>query len=133
MKFTKRHNPFPIIGPYAGIYAHGVEVMPTNHTLYVSGQVGQDQHGEIAQGFEAQTRQALKNVFHVLKQANMVRNDIVKMNFYLTNPEDMNDLVKIRKELLDGVSPAITTLFIDRLVHPDWLIEVEVVAAKSPQ
>jgi enamine deaminase RidA (YjgF/YER057c/UK114 family) len=42
--------------------------------------------------------------------------------------EDMDALVEVRKEVLDGVRPAITTVFVAGLVSPDWLVEVEVVA-----
>ena len=45
------------------------------------------------------------------------------------NAEDRPFTVEVRKELLDGVRPAITTLFVKGLVSPDWLIEVEAVAA----
>ena len=50
------------------------------------------------------------------------------MSFYLVRREDMGALVEVRKELLDGVRPAITTLFVAGLVSPDWLVEVDVVA-----
>ena len=128
MKVSTRHNPFPIIGPYAGIYAHGVETQIQVRTLYISGQVGQDNDGKIGEGFKAQCRQALKNVEAVLKKANMTLTDIVKMSFYLTRPEDMNELLQVRKEILDGVRPAITTLFVSGLVSPEWLVEIEVIA-----
>ena len=52
----------------------------------------------------------------------------VKMSFFLTRREDMATLVEVRKEMLDGVRPAITTVFVAGLVSPDWLVEVEVVA-----
>jgi enamine deaminase RidA (YjgF/YER057c/UK114 family) len=58
----------------------------------------------------------------------MKRTDIVKMSFYLVRREDMNELVEVRKKLLDGVDPAITTVFVAGLVSPQWLVEVEVVA-----
>ena len=46
--------------------------------------------------------------------------------------EDMDALVEVRKEFLDGVRPAITTVFVAGLVSPDWLVEVEVVACAEP-
>ena len=54
--------------------------------------------------------------------------DIVKMSFYLVRREDMDTLVAVRKEMLDGVRPAITTIFVAGLVSPEWLVEVDVVA-----
>ena len=44
----------------------------------------------------------------------------------------MGELVKVRKDLLDGVRPAITTIFVAGLVSPDWLVEVEATACAAP-
>lgn len=123
-----RHDPFPVCEQYRGIYAHGVETRPGMKTLYVSGQVGQTPEGHLPSDFRGQCRQALLNVSAVLEAANMTFVDIVKMSFFLVRREDMDALVEVRKELLDGVRPAITTVFVAGLVSPDWLVEVEVVA-----
>ena len=61
-------------------------------------------------------RQALLNVSAVLASASMTFADIVKMSFFLVRREDMEALVEVRKELLDGVRPAITTVFVAGLV-----------------
>ena len=114
--------------PYHGIYAHGVETRAGARVLHISGQVGVGDEGHLPADFEGQCRQAILNVEDVLKAANMTLNDIVKMSFFLTRPEDMEALVGVRQEMLNGVRPAITTLFVAGLVHPDWLVEVEVVA-----
>lgn len=131
MPLSTRHDPFPVGAPYHGIYAHGVETPPDARILHVSGQVGVSPEGHLASDFYGQCKQALRNVEAVLKAAHMTFADIVKMNFYLTRREDMDTLVEVRKELLDGVRPAITTLFVSGLVAPEWLVEVEVVAAAA--
>ena len=127
----QRHDPFPVADPYHGIYAHGVEVSPNSPTLYISGQVGVAPDGSLEPTFEGQCRQAFKNVFAVLDAANMSAQDIVKMSFFLTSQNDMDKLVDIRKDLVDGVRPAVTTLFVSGLVSPDWFVEIEAVAAKK--
>lgn len=96
--------------------------------LHVSGQVGQTPEGQVPPDFHGQCRLALANVSAVLSAANMTLMDIVKMSFFLVRREDMAALVEVRKELLDGVRPAITTVFVAGLVSPDWLVEVDVVA-----
>jgi len=45
--------------------------------------------------------------------------------------DDMPALLAVRKELLDGVRPAITTVVVAGLVSPRWLVEVEAVACAS--
>jgi 2-iminobutanoate/2-iminopropanoate deaminase len=128
MPVSIRHDPFPVDPPYHGIYAHGVETRAGARTLHVSGQVGQTPEGHLSPDFRDQCRQALLNVSAVLNAADMTLTDIVKMSFFLVRREDMAALVEVRKELLDGVRPAITTVFVAGLVSPDWLVEVEVVA-----
>ena len=123
-----RHDPFPVGGPYHGIYAHGVETRAGARTLHVSGQVGVAADGSVSADFSEQCRQAISHVEAVLREANMVLSDIVKMSFFLTRRQDMDALLEVRKALLDGVRPAITTLFVAGLVSPDWLVEVEVTA-----
>ena len=129
MSVSKRHDPFPVQPPYHGIYAHGVETRAGSRILHISGQVGVSPDGQLADGFDGQCRQAIANLEAVLKSADMTLNDIVKMSFFLVRREDMAGLVEVRKELLDGVRPAITTVFVAGLVSPDWLVEVEAIAA----
>ena len=128
MSISVRHDPFPVRAPYHGIYAHGVETRAGARVLHVSGQVGQPPEGDLPPDFRGQCRQAILNVSSVLSAANMTLRDIVKMSFYLVRREDMEALVDVRKEFLEGVRPAVTTLFVAGLVSPDWLVEIEVVA-----
>ena len=123
-----RHDPFPVAEPYHGIYAHGVETPAAMRTLRVSGQVGVASNGELDTCFEGQCRQAIHNLESVLHAADMTLSDIVKMSFFLVRREDMDGLVSVRKDMLDGVRPAITTVYVAGLVSPDWLVEVEATA-----
>lgn len=127
-----RHDPFPVAEPYHGIYAYSVEASGNSSTLYVSGQVGVSPDGSLDTGFSGQCRQAFENLFAILRTAGMSPRDLVKMSFFLTRPGDMDELVEIRRELIDGVRPAVTTLFVKGLVSPDWLIEIEAIAVKTP-
>ncbi|MBX2822689.1 MAG: RidA family protein [Rhodothermaceae bacterium] len=128
MSISFRHDPYPVQDPYHGIYAHGVETKAGARVLHISGQVGLSPEGVLPEDFKGQCRQAIMNLESVLKAANMEFTDIVKMSFFLVRREDMGELVDVRKEFLDGVRPAITTVFVAGLVSPDWLVEVEAVA-----
>lgn len=128
MPVSTRHDPFPVRDPYHGIYAHGVETRAGARILHVSGQVGESPEGGLPADFEGQCRQALSNLESVLHAAKMTLRDIVKMTFYLVRREDMGALVAVRKDVLEGVRPAVTTLFVSGLVSPAWLVEIEAVA-----
>lgn len=123
-----RHDPFEVQAPYQGIYSHGVSSSFPHRSLHLSGQYGIQSNGELAQGFSAQCRQAILNLEIVLRDASMNLDNLVKMNFYLTNRQYMAELVSVRLELLDGVRPAITTVIVAGLTSPDWLVEVDAYA-----
>lgn len=126
---ARRIDPFPVQSPYDGIYAHAVETPAGHRTVHISGQIGLDRDGNLADGFEAQCNQALDHIEAILEDAGMRTSDLVKMSFFLVRREDMDGLVEVRKQRLDGVRPAVTTLFVAGLVHPDWLVEIEAVAS----
>ncbi len=131
MNTSTRHDPYPVRKPFHGIYAHGVETRAGARILHVSGQVGATPKGDLPTDFQGQCRQAITNLQSVLQEANMELDDIVKLSFLLVRREDMDDLVEVRKEMLYGVRPAITTFFVAGLVSPDWLVEVEAVACAA--
>ena len=125
----KRHNPFPVLSNYGAIYAHGVEVPAAARTLHVSGQVGVDGDGRTVEGgFDAQCRQAIANLERVLAAAAMTLADIVKITVFLTGREDLPRLRDVRLDRL-AVAPAVTVVIVAGLHDPEWLVEIEAVAA----
>ncbi|MEO1244226.1 MAG: RidA family protein [Pseudomonadota bacterium] len=128
-----RHDPFPVQRPYHGIYAHGVEASAEGRILHVSGQTGMREDGYLADDFKTQCRQSIRNIEAVLHSARMSLTDLVKMSCFLVRREDMDELVAVRQELLDGIRPAITTVYVAGLVSPDWLIEIEAIACAGPE
>ena len=127
----KRHNPVPVLPAYEAVFAHGVEVPAGAGTLYVSGQVGVGGDGRtVAGGFEAQCGQAIANIEAVLAAAGMALGDIVKVTIYLTRREDVPRLRDIRAERL-AVAPAVTMVLVAGLHDPEWLVEIEAIAAQQ--
>ena len=57
--------------------------------------------------------------------------DIVQLNMLLVHRGDLPTARAIREEYLDGHRPASTLLFVAGLAHPDWLIEIDFVAARD--
>lgn len=127
-----RHNGFAVNPTYSGIYAHAVEVPANARQLWLSGQIGVPPDGAVAPDFKSQFQQAMQNIKTNLNVASMGLQDIVQMRFYLTHRQHMSELVELRKALLDGLSPAVTTYFVAGLVEENWLIEVDVLACQLP-
>ena len=129
-KSNIRHNAFPVNPHYSGIYSHAVEVQANSRQLWLSGQIGVAPNGILPFDFKGQFQQAMDNVEANLNAASMSVDDIVQMRFYLVNRADLDDLVTLRKERLDGLSPAVTTYFVAGLVDEKWRVEIEVLASQ---
>jgi len=126
----KIHNP-PTIADPIGTYSHGVEVPPNARWLYIAGQIGMRKDGSVPPTVEAQTELAWQNIVAILAAAGMKVTDIVKMTQFLVNLEDFPKYAATRAKFLAGHRPASTGLVIRSLVRPEYLVEVEAVAAKA--
>ncbi len=126
----KIHNP-PTIADPSGTYSHGVEVPPNARWLYIAGQIGIRKDGSVPPTVEAQTEVAWQNIVAILAAAGMKVTDLVKITQFLVNLEDFPKYAAARARLLAGHRPASTALVIRSLVRPEYLVEVEAVAAKA--
>ena len=115
-------------------YTHAVTAEGARRLVYVSGQVSWDAAGAVVGkgDMRAQSEQVFKNVTAALKAAGAGWGDIVKMNGYMVgmNAERVTAYREVRQRFLkEGALPASTLVGVEALVHPDLLLEVEVVAA----
>lgn len=123
-----KHNPVSVTPPFSS-YSHAVEAPPEARWLHISGQVGVDADGNLAKEPQAQMEQTWRNLLAVAQAANMGPHDLVKVTAYLTRPDDVALYREVRDTLLDGAQPASTLVIVAGLAHPDWLVEIEAVAA----
>ena len=120
------------IAPPAALYSHSVEIPPNARWLYLAGQVGVKPDGTIPESLEEQDEQIWKNVICVLEDAGFSVEDIVKLNVLSTDPDARSIHAKHRaKYLNDDHIPAATWVNISSLAVPQFLIELEVIAAKE--
>ncbi len=127
---TKFHNPQTIADPI-GTYSHGAEVPSNARWLYIAGQIGLRKDGTVPPTVEAQTEIAWQNIVAVLAAAGMKVTDLVKITQYLTHLDDFPKYAAVRAKFLAGHCPASTALVISSLVKPEYLVEVEAIAAKA--
>ena len=114
--------------PAFSAYAQATEIPSGARWVHVSGQVGLDDKGQLPADFEGQARWAFRNVIAIVKAAGMQAGDIAKITVYLTRQQDVAAYRRIRDEEL-GMVTASTLLVVAGLASPDWLIEIEAVAA----
>lgn len=125
-----RRNPASIAPPARNLYAHGVESPTGSRLLHIAGQVGVRKDGSIPGDVAGQTEEIMKNLQAILAEANMGLEDIVKINAYLLKPEDIFTYAGIRNKYFAGSPPATTAIVVSALAVPEWLVEVDAVAAK---
>ncbi len=126
----KTLKPATVAPPFSA-YAHAVEVPAKSRLLYVSGQLGVAPDGSVPGDFEGQANQAFGNVMAILEAANMGPADIVRLNTYLTDSNDIAGYRAIRDSHMSGHEAASTMIVISALAQPQFKIEVEAVAAKG--
>ena len=121
-------------------YSHAVAVEGAGTLVQVSGQVAFGRDGAVVGkgDMRAQSEQVFENLGHALRAAGCGWGDVIKMNGYMVgmNPESVGAYREVRRRFLkEGKLPASTLVGVERLVHPDLLLEVEVTAvvAKKKQ
>jgi 2-iminobutanoate/2-iminopropanoate deaminase len=124
------HNPPSVFPPYAN-YAHAVEVPAGARTLYISGLNGFEADGvTMPPTFNEQAALIWQHLATVLANADMSYADLVSLRFYLAEPAfDPANVAMLKAHL--GQHRAARTVFCARLLEPEWLIEVEAIAAKA--
>jgi len=127
----KVHNPRSIGAPI-GTYSHGIEVPPGARWLYVAGQIGVRPDGSVPATIEEQTETVWQNILAVLADAGMGIGDVVKITSFLTRHENFPRFAQVRAKFLGSHRPASTLLVISSLARPEFLVEVEAIAAKAP-
>src|SRR3954463_12423346 len=123
-----RHTPQNVAAPF-GPYSHAVEVPEGSRLLYISGEVGVLPEGTVPQGIEAQAEVCWQNIIAILADAGMTIGDLVKITTYLVRPEDVAAAGAARARYFGDARPGSATIIVKALVMPQWLIEIEAVAA----
>ena len=125
-----RTNPSSVAPP-TGPYTH-LAVVPANCDLLVlAGQVGVDAQGTLPQDIEAQLRNALANATAILSSEGAGPKDILKVNLWLVQPVERERFLTIWADFHGGEPPPPATFaYVTGLVRPEYLVEVEVWAAR---
>ena len=110
------------IGPYS-------QAIEANGMVFVSGQLPIDAAtGVMPDGVEAQARQSLENIKHILEAAGLTMADIVKTVFL----QDMSlfaGMNGVYATYFDGAFPARSAVAVKALPK-DALVEIECIAAR---
>ncbi|MDM4768785.1 RidA family protein [Solimonas sp. SE-A11] len=96
--------------------------------LFLSGQLGLDEKGKpVADDIASQTRQAIARLEAVLAQAGGRRDQIVKVNVWLTDTADFPAFNQVYAELFPARPPARSTV-VSQLLIPGARVEIDAIA-----
>src|SRR3546814_16960152 len=112
----KEHTPSTGAPPFSR-YGHGVEV-DAARWLLISGQVGVDREGRLAEGADAQMDQAWRNILAILDDAGMDAGNLVKITAYLTRRDDLKAFREMRDRPTPDGTTASNLLIVSRHTDP---------------
>ena len=126
----KRHNPNTVIEAFGKGYSQAIEIDPNKRWLFTAGQVGVAPDGNTLDSIEDQVAQTWANILALLKEGGMGIDDVVKITGYIVGKENFPAYAAGRKKALGEARPASTAIIVPALAMPEWLVEIEVIAAK---
>jgi enamine deaminase RidA (YjgF/YER057c/UK114 family) len=121
-------SPIDIHPPFAP-YSAGVELAGGQRLVFCSGQLGIDRNGAIPPDCAGQARLCFANIAAILAEAGMGLGNVVRINAYVSGREHLGPYMEIRNGLFSEPLPASTLMIVAGFARPEFLVEIEVVAA----
>jgi 2-iminobutanoate/2-iminopropanoate deaminase len=119
------------IAAQIGSYCDAVEVQADSRWLFTSGTPGLALDGNLPGDMAGQAEVAWSHIVRMLARADMTVADLVKVTHYLLRAEDIPAYVKVRSRFLGECRCASMLLIVPGLVRPEFLLEVEAIAARA--
>ena len=122
------HNPTEGVYSTGGDWVHAMEVRGAERMLFVSGTMGLRPDFSAPETLEEQLECLWDNLRAILASAGMTTENVVRLTSYLRDPNyaEANAQARIRA-LGDRRIP--TTAIVAQTPQPDWLVEIEIIAA----
>ncbi len=114
-------------------YAHGVEIPAGWRLVQTSGQLGVRADGSVPEDAYSQAVVCFENVAQVLHEGGMTSRDVAHVSAYVTDRACMAGYMRARDEFMNGATrlPASTLLIVSGFTRPEFMVEVEALAAAS--
>ena len=99
--------------------------------LDAAGQIAIAPDGSVPDGIESQSTLVFENIKNILASGDMGLENLVRLNVYIVNPNDMAGFRTVRDKYVGDIKCGSTMIVIAGLAKPEFLIEIEAMAAKS--
>ncbi len=121
MRFVSTKDAPAAIGPYS-------QAVIANGLVYTSGQIALMPDGTMeTRGIEYQTKQVMKNLFYVLREAGAGFEHVIKTTIYLADMKDFEKVNEIYAHYFGEHKPARSTIAV-RTLPKNALVEIECIA-----
>lgn len=99
----------------------------TGNMVFVTGTVSVDKDGNVVGVDDAyiQTRHILKIIENVLNEAGSGLEDVVRTRMFVTDISRWEEYGKAHREIFGDIRPATTMVEVQKLISPQFLIEIE--------
>ncbi len=123
-------NPPSVRAPF-GDYNHGLLVPAGASLLVTSGQLGIRPDDTIPPDVTAQAEICFEAIGAILEDAGMGFEDVIRISGFVTKREDFPAYMAVRDRYTGALKPVSTLLIVGGFTRADFLVEVEVTAAKA--
>ena len=130
MATLTRKSPAKTHKPFAN-YSHVVTAQGASTLIFCAGQVAAEPSGKVLppDDFAAQTKLVMENLTLALAEGGANLKDVVKVTIYVCNPHDVPKARSILQEYFGDDPPASTLCVLRGLANPNYLLEIEAIAA----
>jgi 2-iminobutanoate/2-iminopropanoate deaminase len=97
--------------------------------VFTSGQLGVGPDELVPADCEAQSELCFANIAAILAEDGMTLANVVRLNAYVTSREHMQGYMRTRDRQFPGMPPASTLMIVSGFSRPEFLVEVEAIAA----
>jgi len=122
-------NPPSVRKPF-GQYNHGLLVPAGASLLVTSGQLGIALDDSIPSDVTAQAELCFEAIGAILAEAGMSFADVIRVSAFVTRREDFAAYMAVRDRYTLDPKPVSTLLIVGGFTRPEFLVEVEVTAAR---
>ena len=114
----------------SGHFSQAIEIEAKGRIVFLSGMTARRADGTIAGvgNIEVQTRQVCENLKSAVEAAGGSLDDVCRVDVYVRNMEHFEAIHKVRREYFKAPAPASTMVEVTKMVHPDYLIEINAIA-----
>ena len=125
------HSPLSptTIHPPFSAYSNGVEVPAGQKLVLCSGQLGITKDGAVPATAEAQAELCFDNIAAILAESGLGLEHVVRINAFVSGREHLKPYMDVRNRRFSAPLPASTLMVVSGFARPEFLVEVEVVAA----